>query len=75
MSKRKGKKIESVPYEKKMVVSVQEAAQHTGLSERYIATLTRQPECNFIMFPPTRGRKTMIIREKFESYLQSIMPK
>ena len=67
--KKKVEKVNKTPIDGKLLITVEEAASYTGLSARYIANLTREPDCSFVMRPPVRGRKTMLVKDKFDAYL------
>ncbi len=61
-----GKRAERVPVWKKPLLTVTEAAEHTGIGKHKLYEMTEDNDCDFVLW---NGSKRMIKRERFEAYL------
>lgn len=61
----KRKKI-TVPIEKKINLTVKEAAEYSNIGENKISEMLRNPMCNFVLYV---GNKKLVKRKEFEQYL------
>ncbi|MDE6889146.1 MAG: excisionase family DNA-binding protein [Eubacterium sp.] len=63
------KKKETVPIPQKLLLTVEEAAEYSGISERVWRDRLSEGEYNFVL---KNGTKTLIKRRLFEKYLESV---
>lgn len=63
------KQKETVPIPQKLLLTVEEAAEYSGISERVWRDRLSEGEYNFIL---KNGTKTLIKRRLFEKYLESV---
>lgn len=58
-----------VPIEKKMNLTVREAAEYSNIGINKIADMLRNPMCNFVLYI---GNKKLVKRKEFEQYLSTV---
>ena len=58
-------------YDNKFSLSIKQATDYFGIGEKKIRNMATYLDGIFVK----NGNKILVIREKFEAYLQSIMPK
>lgn len=58
-----------VPIEKKMNLTVKEAAEYSNIGINKIAEMLRNPMCNFVLYI---GNKKLVKRKEFEQYLSTV---
>ena len=58
-----------VPIEKKMNLTIKEAAEYSNIGINKIAELLRNPMCNFVLYI---GNRKLVKRKEFEQYLSSV---
>lgn len=58
-----------IPIWKKFLLKPKEAAAYTNIGENTIRKLTKEPNCNFILYD---GNRILIKRKEFEKYLTNI---
>lgn len=63
------KQKETVPIPQKVLLTVEEAAEYSGISERVWRDRLSEGEYNFVL---KNGTKTLIKRRLFEKYLESV---
>lgn len=56
----------AVPIPQKLLLTVDEAAEYTGIGEKKIRELMLEPDCDFVL---KKGTYSLIKRSKFENYL------
>ena len=59
---------EKIPYESKILVSIQEASRYSGIGEKKLREMAREKNCNFVRYV---GQKAMVKRRVFEQFLES----
>lgn len=63
-------KIENkVPIWNKACLTIAEAAEYSNIGINSLEKLLNDPHCNFVLYV---GRKRLVKREKFESFLEQI---
>ncbi|MEE1086576.1 MAG: excisionase [Schaedlerella sp.] len=60
------KKEKQVPIWCKITLSIEEAAEYSGIGRDRLRSLTEDENCDFVVWV---GKKRIIKREKFEAYL------
>lgn len=60
---------ETVPISQKILLTIKEAAEYSGISERVWRDRLSEGEYNFVL---KNGTKTLIKRRLFEKYLESV---
>ena len=55
-----------VPLQHKCLLTMQEAAQYSGIDMNELQAILSDPECDFVL---QAGRSRLIKRDKFEAYL------
>lgn len=60
---------ETVPIPQKILLTIKEAAEYSGISERVLRDRLSEGEYNFVL---KNGTKTLIKRRLFEKYLESV---
>lgn len=63
------KQKETVPIPQKILLTIKEAAEYSGISERVWRDRLSEGEYNFVL---KNGTKTLIKRRLFEKYLESV---
>jgi len=63
------KQKETVPIPQKILLTIKEAAEYSGISERALRDRLSEGEYNFVL---KNGTKTLIKRRLFEKYLESV---
>lgn len=63
------KKKETVPIPQKLLLTVEEAAEYSGISARVWRDRLSEGKYNFVL---KNGTKTLIKRRLFEKYLESV---
>lgn len=58
-----------MPIEKKMNLTVKEAAEYSNIGINKIAEMLRNPMCNFVLYI---GNKKLVKRKEFEQYLSTV---
>ena len=58
-----------VPIEKKINLTIKEAAEYSNIGINKIAELLRNPMCNFVLYI---GNRKLVKRKEFEQYLSSV---
>ena len=58
-----------VPIEKKMNLTIKEAAEYSNIGINKIAEMLRNPMCNFVLYI---GNKKLVKRKEFEQYLSTV---
>ena len=58
----------SIPIEKKINMTIREAAEYSNIGINKIAEMLRNPMCNFVLYVGTRK---LVKRKEFEQYLSS----
>lgn len=56
----------AVPIPQKLLLSVEEAAEYTGIGTKKIRELMSEPDCDFVLM---KGSYALIKRSKFEEFL------
>lgn len=57
-----------VPISEKITLTVEEAVAYSNIGENKLRELIKQRDCNFVL---VIGKKTLIKRKKFESYIDN----
>lgn len=60
---------EQVPIDKKMLLTVNEAAEYSNIGINKINSMLRRPDCPFVLYV---GAKKLVKRKIFEEYIFSI---
>ncbi len=60
--------IDKVPIERKMLLTIREAAEYSNIGINKINTLLRTPNCPFVLFV---GNKKLVKRKEFEDYIRT----
>ena len=68
MVEMKEKAEKTVPIPEKMNLTVEEAAAYSNIGENKLRELIKRRDCNFVL---VIGKKTLIKRKKFESYIEN----
>ena len=58
-----------MPIEKKINLTIKEAAEYSNIGINKIAELLRNPMCNFVLYI---GNRKLVKRKEFELYLSSV---
>ena len=58
----------SIPIEKKINLTIREAAEYSNIGINKIAEMLRNPMCNFVLYVGTRK---LVTRKELEQYLSS----
>ena len=58
-----------LPIDRKMLLSIREAAEYSNIGINKIDELLKQPNCPFVLFV---GTKKLVKRKAFEAYLSLI---
>ena len=56
-----------LPIDRKMLLSIREAAEYSNIGINKIDELLKQPNCPFVLFVPT---KKLVKRKAFEAYIE-----
>ena len=56
-----------LPIDRKMLLSIREAAEYSNIGINKIDELLKQPNCPFVLFV---GRKKLVKRKAFEAYIE-----
>lgn len=56
-----------LPIDRKMLLSIREAAEYSNIGINKIDELLKQPNCPFVLFV---GTKKLVKREAFEAYIE-----
>ena len=62
----------AIPIWEKVTLTVEEAAEYSGIGRNKIRELTDKPFCTFVLY---NGTKRMIKRKEFEKYLTAELKK
>ena len=57
---------ENLPIDRKLVLSIREAAEYSNIGINKIDSLLRSPNCPFVLFV---GSKKLVKRKEFEEYI------
>ena len=57
---------EKLPIDRKLVLSIREAAAHSNIGINKIDSLLRSPNCPFVLYI---GSKKLVKRKEFEEYI------
>ncbi len=63
----KGKEENRIPIEKKLNLTIKEAAEYSNIGVCKIAEMLRNPLCNFVLYV---GHRKLVKRKEFEKYLE-----
>lgn len=58
----------SIPIWEKPTLTIQEAAEYSGIGEQKIRSLTKKRDCDFALFV---GNKCLIKRQNFDNFLKT----
>ena len=58
-----------VPIERKVVLTIPEAAEYSNIGQNVISTLLKSPGCPFVLFV---GCKKMVQRKEFENFISGV---
>ncbi len=61
-------KVERLPIDRKLVLTVKEAAEYSNMGVNLIIKLAKEPGCPFVL---KNGNRHLIKREEFEAYIKS----
>lgn len=61
--------VERLPIDRKLVLTVREAAEYSNIGENLITKLLKQPDCTFVL---KNGNRRLVKRAEFEAYVKSI---
>ena len=64
------KEVVSVPIEKKLNLTIKEAAEYSNIGINKINEMLRNPMCNFVLYV---GSKKLVKRKEFEQFLTGRM--
>ena len=56
-----------LPIDRKMLLSIREAAEYSNIGINKIDELLKQPNCSFVLFV---GTKKLVKRKAFEAYIE-----
>ena len=56
-----------LPIDRKMLLSIREAAEYSNIGINKIVELLKQPNCPFVLFV---GTKKLVKRKAFEAYIE-----
>ena len=59
--------VTSLPIDRKMLLSIREAAEYSNIGINKIDELLKQPNCPFVLFV---GTKKLVKRKAFEAYIE-----
>ena len=62
------KKVQDVPVNVKLTLSIKEAAQYSGIGINRLENMLRKPNCPFVLYVGTRK---LVKREAFEQFLNN----
>lgn len=57
-----------LPIDRKMLLSIREAAEYSSIGINKIDMLLRQPQCPFVLYI---GKKKLVKRKAFEDFIES----
>lgn len=66
---RNGRNKKSVPLNQKFLLTLEEAAQYTGLGQQKLRDISSDEDCKFVLW---NGSKRMLKRTKLEEYLNTL---
>lgn len=55
-----------IPIYKKLCLSIEEAAEYSGIGEARLREMVKDPTCDFVL---RKGTQTLVKRMKFESFI------
>ena len=64
------KEVVSVPIEKKLNLTIKEAAEYSNIGMNKINEMLRNPRCSFVLYV---GAKKLVKRKEFEQFLAGRM--
>ena len=59
--------VTSLPIDRKMLLSIREAAEYSNIGINKIDELLKQPNCPFVLYV---GTKTLVKRRAFEEFIE-----
>ena len=59
--------VTSLPIDRKMLLSIREAAEYSNIGIKKIDELLKQPNCPFVLYV---GTKKLVKRRAFEEYIE-----
>ena len=68
MTKEELKEMEKLPIDKKMTLTIREAAAYSNIGRNTLYKMLQDPRCPFVLYVGKRG---LIKRKKFEEYIDS----
>lgn len=60
--------MDKIPIWEKVTLSIEEAAEYSGIGQKKLYEMTSNPLCTFVLWS---GKKRLIKREPFKKYLLS----
>lgn len=64
------KKNQNIPIWEKLTLTVDEASEYSNIGICKINELAKQPKCPFVLYV---GRKKLIKRKEFETYISNVL--
>ena len=61
--------IERLPIDRKMLLTIREAAEYSNIGINKIDRMLRSPNCSFVLFI---GAKKLVKRKEFEEYISKM---
>lgn len=61
-------KVSELPIDRKLNLTINEAAEYSNIGINRIEALLKEPRCSFVLFV---GKKKLVKREPFEEYLKN----
>ena len=62
-----GQQVMLLPIDRKVLLSIREAAEYSNIGINKIDELLKQPDCPFVLFV---GTKKLVKRKAFEAYIE-----
>lgn len=66
---KEGAKPERVPIDRKLALTIREAAEYSNIGINTIDKMLRQPKCTFVLYV---GAKKLVKRKEFERYISEV---
>ena len=60
---------ERLPIDRKMLLTIREAAEYSNIGINKIESMLRSPNCSFVLFV---GAKKLVKRKEFEEYISRV---
>ena len=64
------RQVTSLPIDRKMLLSIREAAEYSNIGIHKIDELLKQPNCSFVLYV---GTKKLVKRRAFEEFIEGRM--